>query len=390
LIEAGLGSVGAMSASTIARRARAYGYDGELGHPVPAPPSLDFVTMSFDKTPLLGRPSTAIVGVPKDIPPGTKLPLAVLLPGGHSNWQPHDAGCWCWWSEYGLGDCEWALRNAPLDEHDFQELVRPEELQRFNAWLQKTPYRGVIVAAAWCLTRDLVLDRNGAMNSAWLRQLVDRIRGELPVIPTRDATGLGGMSSGGLWAMYCGAQCEDLFGHVISTEPYTRELVDVLHRSITGRKTDQTLRIVSANEDRIRPVTMELVEKLRADRVAFEYVEYLGKHDQRFAAGPGGIDMLFAFDRALRGEHDDGSPLVPHVPAIVGGSVSAGRVPEGEERVGPRWMRGWDARTGALLAGTLGGTLATAAVVRRAVKEDADDLDAMEPLEPMPASSRRS
>jgi hypothetical protein len=268
LIETALGAAGATFASTIAKRARAYGYDGELGHPVPPPPSLDFVTMSFDKTPLLGRPSTAIVGVPKDIPAGTKLPLAVLLPGGHSNWQPHDAGCWCWWSEYGLGDCEWALRNAPLDEHDFQELVRPEELQRFNAWLQKTPYRGVIVAAAWCLTRDLVLDRNGAMNSAWLRQLVDRIRAELPVIATRDATGLGGMSSGGLWALYCGAQCEDLFGHVISTEPYTRELVDVLHDKVKSRKTDQSLRIVSANEDRIRPVTMELVEKLRADGVA--------------------------------------------------------------------------------------------------------------------------
>ena len=36
---------------------------------------------------------------------------------------------------------------APLDDHDFQELARPEELQRFNANLAKTPYRGVIMGA---------------------------------------------------------------------------------------------------------------------------------------------------------------------------------------------------------------------------------------------------
>lgn len=369
------------------RRARAYGYDGELGHPVPPPPSLDFVKMSFDKTPLLGRPSTAIVGVPKDIAPGTKLPLVVLLPGGHSNWQPHDAGCWCWWSEYGLGDCESALRNPPLDDHDFQGLVRPEELVRFNAYLAKTPYRGVVIAAAWCLTRDYTLERNGAMNSAWLHQLVERCRAELPVLTTRDATGLGGMSSGGLWALYCGSQCEDLFSHVISSEPYTRELVQVLRRAIVARKSDQTLKIVSANEDRIRPVTLELVEALRADGVALEYVEYLGKHDQRFAAGPGGIDVLFSFDRMLRGELEDGTPRVAPTPEVVvdrSGIDRVGRVPGADGNAAPRWMRGWDTRTGALLAGTVGGTIATAAVVRRAVHED-DELDAMQT-----ASTRRT
>jgi hypothetical protein len=206
------------------------------------------------------------------------------------------------------------------------------------------------------------------------------------VIATRDATGLGGMSSGGLWALFCGAQCEDLFGHVISTEPYTRDLVDVLHRTIVARKTDQTLRIVSANEDRIRPVTMELVDALRADHVAFEYAEYLGKHDQRFAAGPGGIDTLFAFDRILRGEHDDGTPMIAP-PEIVRSGTAIGRVPGADDRVSPRWMRGWDARTGALLAGTIGGTLATAAVVRRAVKEE-DEREGE--LEPIPLSTRRS
>ncbi len=320
-----LESASAIAAFSALRNARAYGYDGELGHPVPPPPSLDFKVLSFETTPLKGKPSTAVVGIPKDIPAGTKLPLVVLLPGGHSNWQPHDAGCWCWWSEYDLGGCETALRRGTLDAKDFQDWARPEELVTFNANLAKKPYQGVIVATAWCLTRDYVLEANGKMNSEWLHQLVERCRIELPVIPTREATGLGGMSSGALWALYCGAQCEDIFGAVDACQPYTRDLVQVLRRAVNARKTDQKLRIIGATEDRLRIPTNELVSALRTDGVPFEYYEYLGQHNQRFAAGPGGIETLFHFDRALRGQRDDGTSIVPEVvDAGAGAGADAG------------------------------------------------------------------
>jgi hypothetical protein len=361
-----LAAAASITAYATARRARAYGYDGELGHPVPPPPSLEFKVMSFEKTPLKDQPSTAIIGVPKDIPAGTKLPLVVLLPGGHSNWQPHDAGSWCWWSEYCLGDCEAALRRGTLTEKDFQELVRPEELTQFDAWLAAKPYQGVIVAAAWCLTRDYVLEPNGSMNSAWLRMLVERCRAELPVIPTREATGIGGMSSGGMWALYCGAQCEDVFGTINTCQPYTRELVTVLRNAIVARKTNQRLRIVGALWDRLKEPTTRLMEGLRADGVPFEYVEYLGKHDQRFAAGPGGIDTLLTFDRGLRDQHMDGSPIHPAAPAIalpklseeglVGGGHGATRVLAPELRRSIGW--------GALAAGGLLGAAAAIGAAR--------------------------
>ena len=345
-------------------RARAYGHDGDLGHPVPPPPSLEFRVLSFDKTPLKGGPSTAIAGVPKDLPPGTKVPLVVLLPGGHSNWQPHDAGCWCWWSEYDLGYCETALRRGKLEVEDFHELVRPDELTRFNDNLAKAPYRGLVVAAAWCLTRDFVLEPNGKMNSDWLRQVVDRCRAELPVEPTRAATGLGGMSSGALWSIYCGAQCEDVFGFVNATEPYTRELVQVLRRAVVARKTDQKLRIVGATEDRIRIPTNELVSYLKADGVDLDYYEYLGKHDQKFAAGPGGIDMLFHFDRVLRGQRDDGTYLVPP-PAPPFGEGLEGARGVLQPTAGQAKLRGFRAKTAAIGALALGAVTAGALALRR-------------------------
>jgi len=200
-----------------------------------------------------------------------------------------------------------------------------------------------------------------------------------------------------LWALWCGSHCDDLFGTVVSTEPYTRELVEVLRKKIESRTVEQTLRIVSADQDRIRPVTMELVTALKNDGVSFEYTEYLGKHDQRFAAGPGGIDMLFSVDRLLRGEHEDGTPLVAPAPQpIVETSLAR---PVGVDASGTgappmRWMAGWDTRSTALLAGTIGGTAATAAVVRRAVHEedesDASENDTVEAMETAPASTRRT
>ena len=344
--------------------ARAYGHDGDLGHPVPPPPALEFRVLSFDKTPLKGQPSTAIVGVPKDLPKDAKVPLVVLLPGGHSNWQPHDAGCWCWWSEYDLGYSETALRRGKLETTDFQGLVRPDELTRYNDDLAKAPYRGLAVAAAWCLTRDYVLEPNGKMNSDWLRQLVDRCRAELPVETTRAATGLGGMSSGALWSIYCGAQCEDVFGFVNATQPYTRELVQVLRRAVVARKTDQKLRIVGATEDRIRIPTKELVTYLQGDGADVEYYEYLGKHDQKFAAGPGGLDMLFHFDRALRGQRSDGTYLVPPPSPLFADGVEGARgvLPKA---AGQAKLSGFRAKTAVIGALALGAAAAAALALRR-------------------------
>ena len=301
-----------LAASFAARRASAaFGIEGELGHPVPPPPSLEFRTLSFEHSPLNGGPSTAIAAVPRDLAPGEQLPLVVLLPGGHSNWQPHDAGCWCWWCEYNLGDCDTALRRGALTSADFQDLARPEELESFNRNLASAPYRGVVIVTPWCLTRDSYLEPNGPMNSEWLRVLVDRCRAELPVIPTVAATGLGGMSSGGLWAIYCGSHLPDVFGFVNALQPYTRYLLTVLERAVLSRKGPQRLRIVGAFSDRIHEPTMELVNLLRQDGIDLDYYEYLGMHDGRFVAGPGGIDTLFTFDRVLRGMGPDGLRPLP-------------------------------------------------------------------------------
>ena len=320
--------------------------DGDEAHPVEAPDALELQTWTWDKTPFYGAGTTVIVATPKGLAPGAQLPLVVLLPGGHHTMQRHPVGCWGWWSEYRLGDIDAALRRGRVEPRDFHDLGRAADVEWFNGLLSSTPYRGAVLVTPWVVGRQLDPAPHGAMVTEFLRMLVERARAELPVATTREATGLGGMSSGGLWALYAGAGCSDLFGTVVATQPFTEELLVPLRAAIGARKVPQRLRMVTSEFDHQRKPTVELSEALRADGLEHELVEYAGAHSAQFAAGPGGLDALLVFDRALRGEQLDGTrPLPPHdglaLPIAVGDlppRVPASLQPSQQvAAVSPRW-----------------------------------------------------
>jgi hypothetical protein len=289
--------------------------DGALAHPVPPPPQLEFKLLEFEHTPMYGGISHAIVAVPKGLAPGEKLPLAVLLPGGHHNMQGYRTGVWGWWCEYMLGQTDTALRRGTLTDRDFLKLVRPEELTQFNGWLASTPYRGMVFCTPWVVGRQLDPGPHGTMVAEFLRIVVARVRAEFPVVQTREGTGLGGMSSGGLWTIYSGSLCSDLFGTLVATQPFTDELVPPLRAVVKARALPQRLRMVSSRDDHQKKTTIALSQALRTDGIDHDYVEYLGAHSAEFAAGPGGLDALLVFDRALRGEYLDGTKPAPPVEA---------------------------------------------------------------------------
>jgi hypothetical protein len=149
------------------------------------------------------------------------------------------------------------------------------------------------------------------MVADFLREVVRRAREELPVIPSRDATGVGGMSSGGLWALYSGSACSDLFGSIVATQPFTEDLVEYLRQQIVSRKQAQRIRMVTSFDDHQRASTLALSSALRTEGIDHELSEYVGPHSAGFAAGPGGIDAMFTFDRWLRGELMDGTRPLP-------------------------------------------------------------------------------
>ncbi|MFI5301000.1 MAG: hypothetical protein ACHREM_23200 [Polyangiales bacterium] len=248
---------------------------------------------------------------PRDAAPGARWPLAVLLPGGHHTMQRHDQGCWGWWSEYGLGDAETALRRGEIRHADFRGMGLEAHRRAMNELLTKTPYRGMVLVTPWVVGRAAWPASNGRQVTAFLRQLVERARKELPVMTTREATGLGGMSTGGLWTLWSGTQCADLFGTLVAIQPYTEDLVPQLREQIAARNGVQRIRMMTSDYDHQRDTTLALSDRLKTDGVAHELIDSSGPHSAEFAGGPGATDALLTFDRALRGELPDGTRPLP-------------------------------------------------------------------------------
>lgn len=304
-----LGAAAVLGAAAFPRVARAE-FDGELCHPVDPPPALTFTMWEYDKTPFYGGPSRVLVATPKIVPP-EGLPLVILLPGGHHNMQGYKTGVWGWWDEYKLGPADTALRRGSLTDKDFEHLSRPSDLERMNGALAARAYRGMVLITPWVVGRQVNPAPHGAMVTEFLRTLVARARAELPVIPTRAASGVGGMSSGGLWALYSGSACADLFSTVVGIQPFTEDLLEPLRGAIRGRSQAQRLRMLTAKDDHQRKPTEALCAALEKDGVPFELEVFRGAHSAEFAAGPGALDALLTFDRALRGEALDGSRPLP-------------------------------------------------------------------------------
>jgi hypothetical protein len=214
----------------------------EEAHAVDPPPALTFRTLTFDKTPMLDRPATAIAAIPRDLPVGARLPLIVLLPGGEHTKQKHDRGCWAWWSDFRLGEVETALRRGSLSRADFNGPVRDEDIAQWNRTLGEGRYRGSVIVTPFVINRQTNIVPHGTMVTPFLRQLVERARAELPVIPTREATALAGVSVGGLWTLYCGSMLADLFATLVAVQPFTEDLDRLLRKTIKARSAPQRVR----------------------------------------------------------------------------------------------------------------------------------------------------
>jgi enterochelin esterase-like enzyme len=268
-------------------------------HPVDPPPALTFRTIVIDPSPLYARPTPAVVALPKDLPPGTKLPLAILLPGGEHTMQKREHGCWAWWSDFRLGDLDTALRRGTLTDADLHGFADEAQRATLNARLASHPYRGMAIVTPFLLRRQTELGPHGAMNLPFVRMLVERCRKELPVSSDRASTGLGGVSATGLWALWLGAQLDDLFSAVVAVQPYTDGYEKTLKKMIEGRKQAQSLRIVTSTGDKLHAPALKLIEELRKKGTQIEHAAYPGPHEPKFVQGTGGAEMLLSMTELL-------------------------------------------------------------------------------------------
>jgi len=251
-------------------------------------------------------PMRAVVLVPHRRTANERFPLLVALHGLGETLRGVERGAWGWPRDYELGASDRALRLAPLRAEAFFGFVTTARLAALNRDLARRAYRGLVVLAPF--TPDVRDDLGGAAHASFERWVLDvlvpRARRELPVLPSREATGIDGVSLGGLHALWTGLAHPETFGAVGALQPAVRDRQEpVLARfSASPTRPAQRIRIVTSTADSLRADVETLDTAMSSRGIAHEFRRVEGPHDYVFNRGAGGVEMLLFHDRALRGE----------------------------------------------------------------------------------------
>jgi len=134
------------------------------------------------------------------------------------------------------------------------------------------------------------------------------------------------VSAGGVWALWLGAQLDDLFSSVVAVQPYTDGYEKTLHKVLRARTRAQSIRVITSSGDRLHGPAVEFVEKAKKEGIAIDRETYAGQHEPLFARGPGGFEVLTSLDRTLA----RAAPIAPApapAPALAPAPAPAYRAP---------------------------------------------------------------
>ncbi len=235
--------------------------------------------------------------------PHERLPIVVALHGQGEARRGPERGFLGWFSDYHLPDAFAALARGRLTSADYQGFARPEHLAARNAALAAQPFGGLLIVTPY--TPDLMAEPPGGeaivAYGAWIAgPVLAAVREAVPFAAQgREATGIDGVSLGGMLALEVGLRHHDAFATVGGIQPAVRGRVDALVPLADGT---QRLRLLSSDDDPFLGVTRELSDGLRGRHVEHDLVVTPGPHGYDYNRGPGGIELLYFHDRALARE----------------------------------------------------------------------------------------
>ena len=117
---------------------------------------------------------------------------------------------------------------------------------------------------------------------------------------TREATGIDGVSLGGMLALETGLRHPDAFGTVGAIQPAISERFEAL--ALLASPGRQQIRLLSSDDDPFLAPTLALSDGLTARAIEHDRLVVPGPHGYAFNRGPGAIELLFFHDRALARE----------------------------------------------------------------------------------------
>jgi iron(III)-salmochelin esterase len=248
-------------------------------------------------------PRAAIV-VPTWGGPDARYPVVVALHGRGESMKSPAEGAMGWPRDYALVGAVARVCAPPLTPEDLLGMVDPARLAQENGDLQARPFRGVIVACPYLPDLD---PSNSSDVRAYGRFVTDvllpRVRRETPALASPEATGIDGVSLGGVTALRVGFARPDVFGAIGGIQPAIRvdqagEWTD-LARAVLARRAGMKLRLLTSHEDYFREAVVATSQAWRAAGIAHDFAEVPGPHDYDFNRGPGSVELLLWNDAAL-------------------------------------------------------------------------------------------
>jgi hypothetical protein len=246
----------------------------------------------------------AVVVVPAWGDSVARYPVLIALHGRGEALKTPSEGAMGWPRDYAMVHSIDRLRAPPLREADYQGFVDRSRMAETNASLGIRPFGGVIVVCPWspdfqqAVTADL---------SAYSRFVIDmvlpRVLRETPAVGGPDATGIDGVSMGGVMAMRIGLAFPERFGAVGGIQPALIEGQNAewtaLAQAARARRPTVKLRLLTSREDYFRIAIVSLSQAWNAAGIPHDFVDVPGPHDYVFNRGPGSIELLFWHDRVL-------------------------------------------------------------------------------------------
>jgi hypothetical protein len=275
------------------------------GGPPPLPVSTNVKLLQWDLGPQPWGPGRVAVVVPSCCGPSERFPLVIALHGRGEAVKTPSEGALGWPRDYALVRAYDRMRAPPLRDADYEGLVDPPRMAAVNEALAKRAFGGLVVACPWlpdvhpAATADI-----GAYARYLHEALVPRLRREAPVIPTPEATGIDGVSLGGILALRIGLAAPEAFGAVggIQAAFGDNPVSDwvTLATSARSKRPDLKLRLLTSHDDYFRDPVSAVSRAWASAGIAHEFADVVGPHDYVFNRGPGSIELLFWNDRSLR------------------------------------------------------------------------------------------
>lgn len=228
-------------------------------------------------------------------------PAVLSFAGLGESQRGNKAGAWGWVEKYGVVPAMSALHRNALTKDDFQGLVNAEELAAYNAALQKTPYKGVVLVCPYPPRKS-----SPAYERYLFEEVIPYTKRTLRVAQDAQGWGIDGISMGGMLSTTIGLRHMERFASIASQQSSFSANAPRL-KALLGDRLDalrqKRLNIATSERDPFRPSLIKLSQALDQLDVPHRFTILRGRHDKRFVKGPGSLELLLFNDRALRGSN---------------------------------------------------------------------------------------